>query len=569
MEGLDRIIVHWTAGGYQANNTDKAAYHFIVEGNGNIVTGTHSVWNNYKPNMERINIRIGNYAKHCGGGNSGAIGISMAGMAGYVSRSNIGKFPLTKVQCEVCFKKIAELCREYKIDPTNVWTHYEFGRLNPKSKSAGKIDITFLPPYPEKKASEIGGFIRDRVRAILGIKSPSTSSQTSSNIESTSSDSAITGGAASVENVTKEIGETSSSLVDSSTGSEQKTFKELLSFGSYKDTSGKPLAWLRTTNNWLERFPSVMSTALVTAVGRGENITQDKVDEICEWLSNKCNRQIEEKRQWLIKCLYKQYTSNTKGPVWKAAFAIQSFFSDPLGAVGDFASSIWKPVKVVFEWAKVLIKELPRLAENLANIASSLPPPPPSPHINFDKFKIKVNSIGMKEIVKGPSGLKDPKEMYPDLDNPFIHDSFILFNDGVVDSLDDGSWKKEYVLKQDDFETMSEALMNAAKPAGLDEDLSITYTDYPSISSLVQGAINDRGLNIDDYPIDYFEPDSTGGGLIESEELKYDENGVLIPYIRTSQLETGEFPSTQDMIQQEINATSKELKPEFIRDKFD
>ena len=42
-------------------------------------------------------------------------------------------------------------------------THYEFGLKNPKTTSAGKIDIVYLPPYPQIKKQDIGNFIRNKV----------------------------------------------------------------------------------------------------------------------------------------------------------------------------------------------------------------------------------------------------------------------------------------------------------------------------------------------------------------------------------------------------------------------
>ena len=61
---------------------------------------------------------------------------------------------------------IAELCEKYKLEVSNlsVLTHYEFGRMNPKTSSAGKIDITYLPPYSWVAKDDIGNFIRSKVR---------------------------------------------------------------------------------------------------------------------------------------------------------------------------------------------------------------------------------------------------------------------------------------------------------------------------------------------------------------------------------------------------------------------
>jgi len=156
---MKKIIVHWTAGAYQPNNTDFEHYHYLVNGDGLVIDGK------YKPE-DNENCNDGKYAQHCGGGNTGAIGISMCCMAGFVSPKNVGKYPMTDKQFEACMKKVAELCREYKIPntPQTVMTHYEFGRNNPKTSSAGKIDITYLPPYPLVAQKDVGNFIRSKVR---------------------------------------------------------------------------------------------------------------------------------------------------------------------------------------------------------------------------------------------------------------------------------------------------------------------------------------------------------------------------------------------------------------------
>ena len=157
---MKRIIIHWTGGTNQPNNTDFEHYHFLVNSDGLVVKGK------YKPE-DNLYCFDGVYAQHTGGGNSGSIGVAMCGM--FVPNKTPlqwTKYPLTKVQCERCFKLIAELAKEYdlKITPDTVITHYEFGIKHPNTSSAGKIDITWLPPYPSLKANEIGDFIRNKAR---------------------------------------------------------------------------------------------------------------------------------------------------------------------------------------------------------------------------------------------------------------------------------------------------------------------------------------------------------------------------------------------------------------------
>lgn len=148
-----------TAGTYQPNSVDYEHYHYLINGDGLLVEGK------YKPE-DNINCYDGKYAAHTGGGNTGSIGVALCGMFGFVNRETPGDYPLTKVQCERAFKLIAELSKQYNIPVTKqtVMTHYEFGLNNPKTTSAGKIDIIYLPPYPEIEKDKIGDFIRAKVR---------------------------------------------------------------------------------------------------------------------------------------------------------------------------------------------------------------------------------------------------------------------------------------------------------------------------------------------------------------------------------------------------------------------
>lgn len=155
---MKRIIIHWSGGASRPCAEDMAHYHFIINKDGKVFSGK------YKPE-DNENCKDGKYAAHTGGGNTGSIGVSMCGM--YVPHNvDVKKtqFPLTKVQCERCFKLIAELCKKYSIAITDktVLTHYEFGLKYPQSSSGGKIDITYLPPYPEIKPADIGDFIRNK-----------------------------------------------------------------------------------------------------------------------------------------------------------------------------------------------------------------------------------------------------------------------------------------------------------------------------------------------------------------------------------------------------------------------
>ena len=156
---MKKIIIHWTAGTNFPCSQDLFAYHFLIDKNGKIYNGV------YKPE-DNENCYDGKYAKHCGGGNTGAIGVSLCGMTGFDLKNKKTNYPLTDIQCNSAFKFISQLCKQYNIDISDktVLTHYEFGLSHPKTSSFGKIDIAFLPPYPHLKANEIGFFIRNCIK---------------------------------------------------------------------------------------------------------------------------------------------------------------------------------------------------------------------------------------------------------------------------------------------------------------------------------------------------------------------------------------------------------------------
>lgn len=155
---MKRIIIHWTAGTYFPNNIDLEHYHFLIDKNGNIHKGK------YKPE-DNENCCDGKYAQHTGGGNTGSIGIALCGMYGFKNKNELGNYPLTPVQCQSLFNFLVELSKKYniQISENTVMTHFEFGKKNPNTSSKGKIDIIFLPPFPEISEDKIGDFIRSSV----------------------------------------------------------------------------------------------------------------------------------------------------------------------------------------------------------------------------------------------------------------------------------------------------------------------------------------------------------------------------------------------------------------------
>lgn len=226
---------------------------------------------------------------------------------------------------------------------------------------------------------------------------------------------------------------------------------------------GTPFDFLIPTNKWLEKVPINVINAFNNFIGTGEHVAQEKVDQICVWLSWKVNIMIERKRQELLKKLHGMYQNTVGGKVMKMATAIKDFMSDPLGAVGSFASALGGPVPKVIQWGVILIKEIPKLAANLAKIVSALPPQPPNPNINYDKFKLKINSISMGAITSDPSSLPAPEVMFPEPEKPFSKEGFKTAFENASAGLK--SSKQKFVLTEEDklaMEKMKESYENQA-----------------------------------------------------------------------------------------------------------
>lgn len=156
---MKRIIIHWSAGGYYPTDYEKEHYHYLVDKDGKIHNGK------FQPEDNEF-CRAGRYAAHTGGGNTGSIGIALCAMAGFKTPNNLGNYPILKKQFESMAEFCAKLVEKYKleINTKTVMTHYEFGLNNPRTTSAGKIDIIYLPPYPWLSKEEIGSFIRSKIK---------------------------------------------------------------------------------------------------------------------------------------------------------------------------------------------------------------------------------------------------------------------------------------------------------------------------------------------------------------------------------------------------------------------
>ena len=120
------IILHWTGGNYTPCSSDLLHYHFLIDNLGKIYNGKYSPRDNE-------NCTDGKYAAHCGGGNTGRIGIAIC------CRKDTNTIP-TQKQIETMCKLAADLCLKYGLRVNQVLTHAEFGQQHPKTSSYGKVD---------------------------------------------------------------------------------------------------------------------------------------------------------------------------------------------------------------------------------------------------------------------------------------------------------------------------------------------------------------------------------------------------------------------------------------------
>lgn len=152
MTSFRMITIHHTGGMYKPNATDLEHYHYLIDGEGKVVKGKHDVQDN-------LNCKDGNYAQHCGGGNTGNIGIAICAMW------NEKTVPIKRIQLESMCKLVAELSKTYglSVSTKTIMTHAEFGASHPSTTSYGKIDIIKLPCVAVYGTKQVGDWIRSKV----------------------------------------------------------------------------------------------------------------------------------------------------------------------------------------------------------------------------------------------------------------------------------------------------------------------------------------------------------------------------------------------------------------------
>ena len=162
MNGLKRIILHWSAGAASNQVDDRDHYHEIVTRDGSRVLGK------YRPEANISTSDGDGYAAHTLNLNTGSIGLAMDAMRGAVERPfSPGPEPITELQLTAFVAMVAEYCRRYGIAVTRetVLTHAEV-QPTLKVTQRGKWDITWLPGMTAPGAPvAVGDVLRQMIAA--------------------------------------------------------------------------------------------------------------------------------------------------------------------------------------------------------------------------------------------------------------------------------------------------------------------------------------------------------------------------------------------------------------------
>lgn len=171
---MKRVILHWTAGAYKASSNDLSHYHILIEDDGKLQKGTHSI---------KDNVSTGDniYAAHTLNLNTGSIGVSVCCMANAIERPFDAKnFPMKQKQWETMAQVVAELCDFYDIPvtPKTVLGHGEVAKTLGVDQG-GKWDPMVLPWDTSLSKSKVGDQFRSMVKAMLTgnsnmVESPAT-----------------------------------------------------------------------------------------------------------------------------------------------------------------------------------------------------------------------------------------------------------------------------------------------------------------------------------------------------------------------------------------------------------
>lgn len=143
--------------------------------------------------------------------------------------------------------------------------------------------------------------------------------------------------------------------------------------------------------------------------------TQQKVDEACEFVNNKTNPILNEKREELIKVLHEAYlSSNEVITLLKPLVEFDLNIDTVVEAVKKIINILAGPYKIAVEYITVLAPKLQDLMVNIALLAYIPENIPQRPDINYDKLKISMKPITINEIITGNTEEDDTEN--PDVD---------------------------------------------------------------------------------------------------------------------------------------------------------
>lgn len=160
---MHSVFFHWTAGAYRASELDKEHYHIIVEGDGRLVRGDHTIADNTQ-------VGDNDYAAHTGRHNTKAIGVAVACMRGAVERPfRPGPSPMTQKQWDAMLVVGADLVEHYgiKIEPKSCCGHGRVYAHHGQKNYTGKWDPLKLPWAPNVTPDQVDQAIRDGIRAVI------------------------------------------------------------------------------------------------------------------------------------------------------------------------------------------------------------------------------------------------------------------------------------------------------------------------------------------------------------------------------------------------------------------
>ena len=159
---MKNIVLHWTAGGYRASTHDRECYHILIEKDGTLVRGDHTIADNFFTGDD-------DYAAHTRGFNTKAIGVAVCCMADAREKPFTGgPCPMLEAQWNRMAEVAAELARRYAIPVTEqrILGHGEVQRVH-KITQKGKWDPMVLPWERGLSFRQVGDRFRKQVAALM------------------------------------------------------------------------------------------------------------------------------------------------------------------------------------------------------------------------------------------------------------------------------------------------------------------------------------------------------------------------------------------------------------------